>query len=38
VIVSPVAHVVTLEVAGGEGDGPGPGGRYRPDPPMSRVA
>jgi hypothetical protein len=38
VIVSPVAHVVTLEVAGGEGDGPGPGGRYRPDPPLSIVA
>jgi hypothetical protein len=38
VIVSPVAHVVTLEVAGGEGVGPGPGGRHRPDPPLSRVA
>jgi hypothetical protein len=37
VIVSPAAHVVTSEVAGGEGDGPGPGGRYRPDLLLSRV-
>ncbi len=38
VIVSTVAHVVTSEVAGGEGVGPGPGGRYRHDTPLSRVS